>query len=129
MTAAPTMARIIGRRFARRAAIPRRLDLDDAALISTDLGLTRRLDFSSRRVRSASAREELAVSALIASQFGTPPGLESGIGSTTGMGGVRRVSASATATGAGVDGVRGACVGGGVLGAGVTTRGDDVTVI
>src|SRR5207237_3636281 len=53
-------------------------------------------DLPSRRRRSVSALAALAVSALMASQI-CAPGLESGIGSTTGTGLFRCVSASATA--------------------------------
>ena len=70
-----------------------------------------------------SVADALAVSALIASQIGTAPGAESGIGSTIGTPAVRRVSASAKPTGAGVRGAL--IVGAGVRGAGIVRVPDE----
>src|SRR5262245_127519 len=97
----------------------------------------RRLE-APRFFRSVLSSLAFAVSALMASQIGAA-GTDSGIGSTTGAGCVRRVSASATATpwpprdaAAGTDGrvflVGGAWglfvgAGGGVRGAGIVVRG------
>src|SRR5436305_959654 len=66
------------------------------AFIVSVLVFTRRLDLPLPRRRSVSRLDALAVSALIASQI-CAPGDESGIGSTTGAGLFRCVSASATA--------------------------------